>query len=103
MSIYTARHADGKVCARATDTHDCPRSHDYARDAEPLDVWLRIPDDDNPGGEADAEANTYRDGDRYRVDWSLTAVGLVKSPPTFATYAAARAWLTGGGFEDFSS
>ncbi|MBN9216228.1 MAG: hypothetical protein J0J04_15745 [Microbacterium sp.] len=29
MTNFTARHVDGKLCARATSTHDCPRQHDY--------------------------------------------------------------------------
>jgi hypothetical protein len=66
---------------------------------EPLDVWLRIPDGEE---ESEAEANTFRDGDRYRVEWYLTAVGLVKSVE-FTTYNEARAWLEQEGFQDFTS
>lgn len=29
MSTWTARHADGEPCPRATDTRDCDRNHDY--------------------------------------------------------------------------
>jgi hypothetical protein len=66
----------------------------------PLDVWLRFdsPEDE----EASAEANVYADGDTFRADWYLTAVGLVKSR-SFTTYADARAWLEGEGFADFTS
>ena len=64
-----------------------------------LDVWLRFdpPDSD----ESEAEANTYED-DGFRVEWYLTAVGLVKSR-WFCNYEQARAWLTAEGFEDYSS
>lgn len=71
------------------------------RDAETaLDVWLRFdsPEDE----EAEAEANTFRDGDLYRVEWYLTAVGLVTAR-SFTTYEAAAAWLTTEGFQDFNS
>lgn len=64
-----------------------------------LDVWLRIPEGEE---ESEAEANTYRDGDRFTVEWYLTAVGLVKSR-TFDTHEEAQAWLTAEGFEDYSS
>jgi len=64
-----------------------------------IDVWLRIPDGEE---ESEAEANTYRDGDTYRVDWYLSAVGLVKSR-TFTTYADACAWLESEGFADYSA
>lgn len=68
-------------------------------DDVPLDVWLRIPTDSE---EAEAEANTYQDDGRYRVDWSLTAVGLIKSR-TFDTHDQARAWLTSEGFADYTA
>ena len=74
-----------------------------------LDVWLRFhetPNDADENGDdepAEAEANTYRTPDGYRVEWYLNAVGLVKSPPLFDTYAKARAWLTDNGFQDFTS
>lgn len=68
-------------------------------ESEPLDVWLRIPDD---AEESEAEANTFTDGDQFRVEWYLTSVGLVKSR-TFDTYAGACEWLRDEGFQDFSS
>lgn len=64
-----------------------------------LDVWLRIPDG---GEESEAEANTRRDDDGYRVDWYLTAVGLVKQSPWFADYGQAQAWLEAEGFDDYT-
>jgi hypothetical protein len=66
----------------------------------PLDVWLRFesPDDE----ESEAEANTYNDHGVYRVEWYLTAVGLVKSR-SFDFYEDAVAWLTAEGFVDYSS
>jgi hypothetical protein len=65
-----------------------------------LDVWLRFdsPDDE----ESSAEANTYEDNGVYRVEWCLTAVGLVKTR-SFITYEDAVAWLTAEGFQDFTS
>lgn len=66
----------------------------------PLDVWLRfIPADSE---ESEAEANTYEDDGVFRVEWYLTAVGLVKTR-TFTTYEQATAWLTAEGFEDYTS
>lgn len=77
-----------------------------------LDVWLRIPPCEHAQNEpctdeceiAEAEANTYITTQRlFRVDWSLTAVGLISSPPPFVNYAQACAWLTAQGFDDYSS
>ena len=69
-------------------------------DFEPaLDVWLRF-DDDN--SESEAEANTYEDGSGFRVEWYLTAVGLVTSR-WFSTRHAARTWLEAEGFQDFTT
>lgn len=67
---------------------------------EPIDVWLRFENDDDE--EAEAEANTFRDGSSFRVDWSLTAVGLVKSR-SFSTYHEAASWLEAEGFQDYTS
>jgi len=67
---------------------------------EPLDVWLRFISDDDEDAEADAI--TFRDGDQFRVDWSLTSVGLVTSR-WFPTYDEAAAWLTAEGFRDYTS
>lgn len=69
----------------------------------PLDVWLRIPEEDNPEGEAEAEANTFKtsDGD-FVVEWYLNSVGQV-SRKWFDTYELATAWLEKEGFQDFSS
>lgn len=70
-------------------------------DEKALDVWLRFEDDDDE--EAEAEANTYAtEAGRFRVDWYLTSVGLVKSVE-FDTLAAAYAWLEREGFRDFSA
>lgn len=68
-------------------------------DTEPLDVWLRHVGDEE---EAEAEANTFPDGDGFRVEWYLTTVGQVTSR-WFATRAEATAWLEAEGFEDYSS
>ena len=66
---------------------------------EALDVWLRIPDGEE---ESEAEANTYRDDDGYRVEWYLTSVGLV-TEVRFATHQQARDWLTAEGFADYTT
>lgn len=66
---------------------------------DPLDVWLRIPDGSE---ESEAEANTYHTETGYRVDWYLTAVGLVKSVP-FDTLADAYTWLEREGFTNYTS
>lgn len=64
-----------------------------------LDVWLRFVGDEE---ESEAEANTYEDGSGFRVEWYLTAVGLVTSR-WFSTQDAARAWLEAEGFQDFTT
>ena len=66
---------------------------------QPIDVWLRTPEGEE---EAEAEANTYLTELGYRVEWYLTAVGLVKSVD-FDTLADAYDWLEREGFADFSS
>lgn len=65
----------------------------------PLDVWLRIPDGEE---ESEAEANTFADGDGFRVEYYNTAVGLVSSR-WFAEYDDAAAWLTAEGFADYTA
>ena len=74
-----------------------------------LDVWLRVSDDEDhddftplESGLYPAEANTYRDGDGYRVEWYLTAVGQVVSVP-FDTLPEAYAWLEREGFANYTS
>ncbi|HVQ18693.1 MAG TPA: hypothetical protein VMT27_06615 [Actinomycetes bacterium] len=77
--------------------------------ADALDVWLRVSDDEAhddfeplPDGKYPAEANTYRTKTGYRVDWYLTAVGLVTSVE-FDTLTEARRFLESEGFADYSS
>jgi len=51
-------------------------------ETEPLDVWLRFDYsnlDEYGDPVCEAEANTFREDDGYRVDWYSTAVGLVAS------------------------
>lgn len=73
-----------------------------------IDVWLRVGDDDQsdfeplPSGRYPAEANTYTTETGYRVDWYLTAVGMVSSHH-FDTLADAYDWLESEGFENYSS
>lgn len=74
---------------------------------EPIDVWIRTSNEDDdfsPGedGYYNAEANTYLTELGYRVDWYLSAVGLVKSVE-FDTLADAYDWLEAEGFEDYTS
>jgi hypothetical protein len=65
----------------------------------PLDVWLRISEGED---QSEAEANTYATEYGFRVDWYLTAVGLVSSRE-FITYEQATKWLSFEGFVDYSS
>ena len=74
---------------------------------EPIDAWLRIAvegDDFAPdeNGYYNAEANTYATETGYRVEWYLSAVGLVKSVE-FDTLTDAHDWLEREGFQDFTS
>ena len=64
-----------------------------------LDVWLRIPEDSE---ESEAEANTYLTETGYRVEWYLTAVGLVTAVE-FDTLADAYDWLEREGFVNYTS
>ena len=81
----------------------------------PLDCWLRFDADEtmNPeeyraavaAGEdvpSTAEANTFYDGDVYRVEWYSTAVGLVRTA-YFSDYESATKFLARNGFEDFTA
>lgn len=66
-----------------------------------VDVWLRFDKEDDE--ESEAEANVFTDDpDHFRVEWYLTAVGLV-TRVYFETYDKAREWLEAEGFEDFSA
>ena len=71
-----------------------------------LDVWLKWDaaqieeGDDDPL--ATYEANTFREGDRFRIDWYHNSVGLVTSVYR-DTYEAACVWYKENGFEDFST
>lgn len=79
-------------------------------ETEPIDVWLRVADDDDdhddfeplPNGFWPAEANTFVTEFGYRVDWYLTAVGKVSSVE-FDTLADAYDWLECNGFVDFTA
>lgn len=75
--------------------------------AEPIDVWLRIVnegDDFTPdsNGYYNAEANTYETETGYRVEWCLSAVGLVKGVE-FDTLTDAYDWLEREGFANYTS
>lgn len=90
---------DDSIWRETCDAHFTAYAEHEPRPDEALDVWLRHIDDED---EAEAEANTFYDDGVYRVDWSLTSVGLVKSV-TFASFNDARAWLEQEGFQDFTS
>jgi hypothetical protein len=66
-----------------------------------LDVWLRFAAEDDDVAAAAPNTFATEDG-RFRVEWYLTSVGLVKGVG-FDTLAEAHAWLTREGFQDFSS
>ena len=73
-----------------------------------LDVWLKFiqPGEDGFDASHDEEpsheANTFKAGDEYCVEYYHTGVGLV-SHKWFKTHGEARRWLVSQGFEDFSS
>ena len=72
---------------------------------KPLDVWLKFDHilDDCDDDTASHEANTFQNDDgTYRVEWYLTAVGLVTTV-NFDTYKDAQEWLTLEGFSDYSA
>lgn len=81
----------------------------------PLDCWLRFDADETMCPEeyraavaagddvsCTAEANTYFDGDNYRVEYYNSAVGLVRAV-YFADYESATKFLASNGFEDFAA
>lgn len=68
----------------------------------PLDVWLRFADDDPDHEQSELEANTWRNGDGYRVKWYHVDVGIV-TRVDFDTLDEAHAWYEREGFEDYSS
>ena len=78
--------------------------------AKPLDVWLKFyePATDGDGEdylaeyEAEYEANTYRSGTGYVVEWYHNDVGQV-TEEYFDTIGAAREWYATNGYEDYSS
>ena len=67
---------------------------------QPMDVWLKFTLESD--GEPTHEANTFLDGDMFRIDWYHVDVGLVKSV-WFSTYSEAVDWYESGGYLDFSS
>ncbi len=99
--VALIQYAD-KSWDAADVSEDDSHEHDPGFDTEtPLDVWLMFDADEDE--DASHEANTYRTfSGGFRVEWSHTAVGLITSRE-FDTYAAAAAWLTAGGYQDFSS
>lgn len=64
-----------------------------------LDVWFKFTDDDE---EPTYEANTFRDGGAFVVEWYHNDVGQV-SEKHFDTYEEAVAWLVSEGFQDFTT
>ena len=72
----------------------------------PLDVWLKFyepaTDDDGEDYLAEYEANTYRSGTGYVVEWYHNDVGLVRSV-FFDTLELAHEWYATNGYEDYSS
>ena len=63
------------------------------------DVWFRLYKDDEA---AEYEANTFFDGERYRIEWYHNAVGLVTNE-YFDTLEQAHDWYEDNGYEDYSS
>lgn len=67
---------------------------------KPVDVWFKMSDD--PEEElAEYEANTYRDGDGFVIEWYHNDVGLVTSVYC-NTYTAVTNWYLTNGYEDFT-
>lgn len=65
-----------------------------------LSVWLKF-DPEWDDELAAYEANVYREGNSYRVDWCHNGVGLVQSRE-FDTHKQAQDWLESEGFQDFT-
>ena len=63
--------------------------------ALPIDVWLKfaLESDEEPT----YEANTFLDGDMFRIDWYHVDVGLVGSV-WLSTYSEVVDWYESGGF-----
>ena len=72
----------------------------------PLDVWLKFyepaTDDDGEDYLAEYEANTYRSGNGYVIEWYHNDVGQVHSV-FFDTLKLAHEWYATNGYEDYSS
>lgn len=71
-----------------------------AIDETPTDVWYLF--DDENDEDPSHEANIFRHGDGYRVEWSNVDVGQV-TKVDFDFYEKAQEWLTEAGYQDFSS
>ena len=71
-----------------------------------LDVWLKFydpaTDEDDEDYLAEYEANTYREGEGYRIEWYHNDVGQV-TREHFDTLAEAHAWYERNGFQDFTA
>ena len=83
-----------------TTCEECDPSEKEHTMSNPIDVWLKFENEIDE--EAMAEANTYKDGDLFRVKWSLSAVGLITTE-TFATLKEAHAWYERNGFTDYTT
>lgn len=64
-----------------------------------IDVWLRF--DDDADEEATYEANTYPDGDGYRIEWYHNTVGLV-TRVYCDTLNETHQWYANNGYEDYT-
>jgi hypothetical protein len=104
MAIET--YADTDTCVQCHGIVPDEGTHMVEEDGQlctcAIDVWLRFENPDDADDEPVAEANTFHELNRFRVDWYLTSVGQVTSV-YFDTYAEAEAWLTQEGFLDFTS
>lgn len=67
---------------------------------EPLDVWMLFENRDDE--EPTHEANTFKDGDIFRVDCYHVDVGQVMSS-YHSSYSEAQVWLEKSGFLDFTA
>lgn len=93
---YALAEAHREICPDA-DVITGTFAHKLATD--PIDAWLRFDADDDE--ESEAEANTYLDGTGYRIEWCLTAVGLV-TRVYLGNYEGVTKWYASNGFTDFT-
>lgn len=92
------RSIDGEVSQGAERVSGVAPSR-KADPSEPLDVWFRFESDDDD--DPTYEANTYRKGDGYVIEWCHNDVGQV-TRVELDTIEEVNDWYEKNGYSDYT-